>query len=142
MPNLFLVVALAVSAGAVYWVVKRNLLARIKILEQELLTFSDVVIQMAEIQTKSHEQVTTGLEDLEERILDLGPPSQDSNLPLERRHKVLSLARQGVSAQDISKRLGTPVGEAELILKLRKYRGGKIPRPPRINEQVRPYAQI
>jgi hypothetical protein len=142
MLNLFLVVVLAVYAGAVHWIIKKKLIGRIKTLEQELHTFSDVVIEMVEIQTKSHEKVTTGLEDLEERILDLSVPSHDANLPLERRHKVLTLARQGVAVEDISKRLGTPVGEAELILNLRKYRGGKILQSTQINEQVRPYAQI
>ena len=84
----------------------------------------------------------TGLEDLEERFLDMSAPSQDANSALERRHKVLALARQGVSAEDISKRLGTPVGEAELMLKLRKFRGAKLPHSIPVSEKVSGYAHI
>lgn len=54
-------------------------------------------------------------------------PSADAPLPLERRHQVLTLARKGVSAEEISRRLNIPKGEAELILSLRKYVDAKIP---------------
>jgi hypothetical protein len=137
-----LVAVLAVTIGAIHWITQKKLNARIKSLEQELQTFSDVVVQLVEIQTQSHSQVTTSLEDLEERLLDMSVPSQDANSALERRHKVLTLARQGVSAEDISKRLGTPVGEAELMLKLRKFRGANLSNPIPVSQKVNPYAQI
>ena len=86
--------------------------------------FSEVVSQMAEVQMKTFEKHSARFEDLEERIMELSVPSHDSNLPLERRHQVLALARQGVALEDIVKRLKAPVGEAELILNLRKYMGG------------------
>jgi len=142
MIHLSLVAVLAVTISALYWFTLKKLKGRIKSLEQELQAFSDVVIQMVDIQTQSHHQVTASLEDLEERLLDMSVPSEDANLALERRHKVLTLARQGVSAEDISKRLGTPVGEAELMLKLRKFRGAKLPDPIPVSQKVRHYAQV
>jgi hypothetical protein len=137
-----LVAVLAVAIGAVYWLMQKKLNGRIKSLEQELRIFSEVVIQMVDMQTQSHQQVTTSLEDLEERFLDMSAPSQDANSALERRYKVLALARQGISAEDISKRLGTPVGEAELMLKLRKFREAKLPHSIPVSKKVSGYAQI
>jgi hypothetical protein len=42
--------------------------------------------------------------------------------------------------EDIVKRLKAPVGEAELILNLRKYMGGETARSTKMNEQVKKYA--
>lgn len=72
--------------------------------------------------------------------MELSVPSQDSNLPLERRHQVLALARQGIALEDIVQRLKAPVGEAELILNLRKYMGGESSPTGKINGQVKQYA--
>ncbi len=94
---------------------------RIQSLEQDLLSICSAVSQMAEIQMKTHRKYSTSLESLEERIMELSIPSNDSKLPLERRHQVLTLARRGMALNDIVKRLKAPVGEAELILNLGKY---------------------
>jgi hypothetical protein len=89
---------------------------------------------------KTFEKHSASFEELEERIMELSVPSHDSSLPLERRHQVLTLARQGVALEDIVKRLKAPVGEAELILNLRKYMGGGNARSSKMNEQVGKYA--
>ncbi|HYK88154.1 MAG TPA: hypothetical protein VE398_05260 [Acidobacteriota bacterium] len=94
---------------------------RLRMLERDLHQFSDVMSQLAEIQMKSYKKLSGNLGDMEERLMDLALPSQDSNLPLERRHHVLALARKGVLIDDIVKRLNMPRGEAELILNLRNY---------------------
>jgi hypothetical protein len=131
---------LMVCAGSLHWILIRKLKDRIHALEQDLLGISDVITQLAECQMKAHEKSSADLEDLEERIMDLSVPSHNANLPLERRHQVLALARQGVALDDIVKRLKAPIGEAELILNLGKYTGGEISRSAKKNEQVRPYA--
>jgi len=112
---------------------------RIQSLEQDLLSYSEAMSQMAEMQMKAHQKLSGNLADLEERIMDLSVPSQNVDLPLERRHQVLTLARQGVALEDIVKRLKAPVGEAELILNLQKYMGGEKSRSAKMNEQVSPY---
>lgn len=136
----FLVVALGLSGGALYLFIERKVIRRIRALEQNLHGYLDVMTQMAEIQKKSHQKISANFEDLEERIMDLSVPSHDSSLPLERRHRVLALARQGVTLEDIVKRLKAPVGEAELILNLQKYMGGENSQITGMNKQVSPYA--
>jgi hypothetical protein len=140
MLKVFLIFALIVSAGIFHWIVNRRLTGRIRALEQNLQHFSDVVTQMAEVQMKTFQKHTANFEDLEERIMELSVPSHDSSMPLERRHQVLALSRQGVGLDEIVKRLKAPVGEAELILNLQKYMGGENSRSAKINEQVRKYA--
>jgi hypothetical protein len=141
MLNLSLIVFLAVSFVAYQCLAGRRLSRRIQVLEQDLLGISEVVSQMADVQLKSFEKHSASFENLEERIMELSVPSHDSNLPLERRHQVLALARQGVALEDIVKRLKAPVGEAELILNLRKYMGGEgVARSAKTNEQVKQYA--
>jgi hypothetical protein len=137
--TLFLVIALALYGSALYLTAKRKMIKRIQALEQNLQGYLDVMTQMAEIQKKSHQKISANFEDLEERIMDLSVPSHDSNLPLERRHRVLTLARQGVALEDIVKRLKAPVGETELILNLQKYMGGDKSQASLMNEQVSPY---
>ena len=117
----------ALSAGAGYLVCRKSWGARIQALEGELAQLSEAICQMAEMQTSAHQRVSGTLGDLEERLLDLAIPAQDSNLPLEKRHQVLALARKGMGLDDIVKRLKVPRGEAELILSLRRYLDVPIP---------------
>jgi hypothetical protein len=140
MLDILLAFVLMACAGSLYWILIRKLRDRMHALEQDLLGISEVITQLVEFQMKAHEKSSADLEDLEERIMDLSVPSHDSNVPLERRHQVLALARQGVALNDIVKRLRAPIGEAELILNLGKYTGGEISRSAKKNEQVRPYA--
>jgi len=140
MLKLSLVFALAVILGLCQWITHRRLVRRIHALERDLHHISDVASQLAEVQMKTFEKHSASFEDLEERIMELSVPSHDSSLPLERRHQVLTLARQGVALEDIVKRLKAPVGEAELILNLRKYMGGESARSTKMNEQVGKYA--
>ena len=135
-----LILILAISGGLYNWISNRKLVRRIHDVEQDLQRFSDVVSQMAEVQVKTFEKHSASFENLEERIMELSVPSHDSSMPLERRHQVLALARQGVPLDDIVKRLKAPVGEAELILNLRKYMGGQNTRTPKMNEQVKKHA--
>ena len=140
MLNVSLVFALAAITGLCLWITNRRFVRRIRALERDLQHFSEVVSQMAEVQMKTFEKNSAGFEDLEERIMELSVPSHDTSLPLERRHQVLALARQGVDTQDIAKRLKAPVGETELILNLRKYMGGEGSPEGKIPKQVRQYA--
>jgi hypothetical protein len=134
-----LIFALAISAGCCQWISNKRLIRRIHELEQDLQRFSDVMSQMADVQIKTFEKHSASIENLEERIMELSVPSHDSSLPLERRHQVLALSRQGVPLEDIVKRLKAPVGEAELILNLRKYMGAATARTTKLNEQVKKY---
>ena len=120
--------------------VRKMFSQKIQNLEQDLQNISSVVSQMAEIQMKSHRKYSTSMESLEERIMELSIPNNDSKLPLERRHQVLTLARQGMALNEIVKRLKAPVGEAELILNLGKYARTENPVKGRNEAQVRQYA--
>ncbi len=135
----YLLLALAAYTTALHLWAKRKLLKRIGKLERDLQQFSNAMSQIADFQLKSHQKFSSNVSDLEERVLELSVPSQDTTLPLERRHQVLSLARQGVSLEDIVKRLNAPVGETELILNLRKYVSGE-GRSVNDNQQVGHYA--
>lgn len=121
-----LVFVLGGLSAVLCWTIVRKTIRRAQSLERDLRRISEVASQMADLQMKTHQKVSARFEDLEERLMELSVPSQDSSLPLERRHQVLALARQGVALEDISKRLKAPVGEAELILNLRKYMGRDI----------------
>jgi hypothetical protein len=121
--SFFLWASLILSGGVLYVTSKRRMMKRIQELEQDLLNFTDVISKVAEVQSKTYEKISVRFEDLDERIMDLSVPFQDPDLPLERRHQVLALARQGIGLEDIVKRLKAPVGETELILNLHKYRG-------------------
>ncbi len=140
MVTLCLVTAVAAIAGVLHWAVQRKYITRLKALERNLQEFSDMMSQMTEIQLKIQKTFSANFEDLEERMLELSVPSQDCDLPLERRHQVLTLARKGMGLKDIAKRLKAPVGEAELVLNLSKYMGGQSPRSGRMKEPGRPYA--
>jgi hypothetical protein len=124
MPQLLLIVA---GVGTVlqglfgYFLLQKIWFKRLTALERDLQQFSEVMCQMAEIQMKSYRKLNGNLGEIEERIMDLALPSDDSSHQLERRHQVLALARKGVPIDEIIKRLNVPRGEAELILNLRKF---------------------
>lgn len=136
MLNLFLVAVLAVLGGVVHLRTRNTLMQRIQNLERDLQGYTDVISKVAEVQSKTYEKFTTRFEELDERIMELSVPSQDTDLPLERRHQVLALARQGVGLEDIVKKLKAPIGEAELILNLRKYRHAPIGRASKSTQQA------
>jgi hypothetical protein len=115
------ILLLSLWSGALYLLLRKNWERRLGALERELQQFSDAMCQMAEMQLKSHQKLSTNLGDIEERILDLAVPSPDAAFPLERRHQVLALANQGMAIDQIVDRVNVPRGEAELILGLRKY---------------------
>jgi hypothetical protein len=140
MLDICMVLVLALYASALPIFLNRKLLERIRVLERDLQGYSEVMSKMAEVQIQTHRKFSACFEDLEERIMELSVPSSNPDLPLERRHQVLALARQGVELEEIVKRLKAPVGEAELILNLQKYRGGVSSRPAKANPQVNPHA--
>jgi hypothetical protein len=138
MLSVVLFIALTLTS-ALYWTYLKKILGRIQILERSLQAFSEVVSQIAEIQTKAIQKSSGKFEDIDERIMDLSIPSQDADLPVERRRQVLALARQGVPLEDIAKRLKAPVGEAELILNLSQYLDGERRSSAHRKEQVSSY---
>ena len=137
MLNVLLVVGLMLCAGIYCRIANRGLVARIQGLEQDLHCISDVMSQLAEVQIKAFQKYTAGQEGLEERILELSVPSHDSIMPLDKRHQVLALARNGIALGDIAKRLKAPIGEAEVILNLQKYMTPENPRSLASNGQVK-----
>ncbi len=134
---ILLVVGLTLCTGIYCKYASKGLDARIRIMERDLHNISEMVAEMVEVQVKTFQKHSAGLEGLEERIMELCVPSHDSTLPLERRHQVLALARQGVALEDIVKHLKTPVGEAEVILNLQKYMGAGNARSLATQGQVR-----
>jgi hypothetical protein len=140
MLNLFLFALLIVGGSALHVITKRNMINRIQALEADLRGFAEVVSKVAEVQAKDYAAFSSRFEDLDERIMELSVPVRDPDLPLERRHQVLALARQGVDLQDIVKRLKAPAGETELILNLHKYRNGATGRSSKAKEQAVRYA--
>lgn len=102
---------------------------RMRSLRQEVARLSEDMLQMAELQMEIYQRVSRGLSEVEEKVLDLSVPSTGVPLPLERRHQVLTLARKGISVDEIARRLNMPKGEAELILSLRKYTEARTPDP-------------
>jgi hypothetical protein len=108
--------ALPVAAGAgclaLLWFVRRRLAGT----ERALAHLTEDLSQMAELQLALLRKVTGELRHMEEKLLDLTLPAPEAPLPLERRHRVLALARKGMAAAEIADRLGMPGGEVELIL--------------------------
>ncbi len=127
---------LALSAGVSHFYLRKILLLRMHKLERKLQDISSVMSQMIEAQMNAHRKYTADIGNIEERIMELSVPSHDSDLPLERRHQVLALARQGVRLEEIVKRLKAPRGEAELILNLGKYMNSNAQQNAKINGQV------
>jgi hypothetical protein len=139
MLSVLIFIASVMVAGVFSLMSKRKLWSRIQLLERDLQSVSDVMSKMADVQTSAFNKLSSRIDDLDERIMDLCVPSQDASLPLEKRHQVLALARQGVGLEDIARRLKAPLGEAELILNLRKYLDRKNSRQAKVNRQVMPY---
>lgn len=134
MLNFFFFSLIVFCGGALHVISKRKIMERIQALEMDLRGFSDLISKVAEVQSKDYETFSRRFEDLDERIMELSVPVRDPDLPLERRHQVLALARQGVVLEDIVKRLKAPVGETELILNLHKYRNGAAGRADKTRE--------
>jgi|WetSurSiteA1Bulk_404760.scaffolds.fasta_scaffold122979_2 hypothetical protein len=113
---------LAALPGLVLLVfVHRSWARRVRSLEQDLEALNASVERMNESQWLSQEQTSRGLAEVEERLMELAVPSGASDMPLERRHRVLSLAKQGASVDQISRTLNVPRCEADLILSLQSF---------------------
>ena len=118
----------ALTGGIIiYCASRKKLQRRIEVLEDDMARYADVIAKMAEVQAKTLEKLSGRFEEVEERMLDLSVPSQNPEMPLEKRHQVLALAQKGVALDEIVERVNAPVGEAELILNLRKYQTGLRP---------------
>lgn len=128
-------ISAAVPLAAAHWIFQRRWAVRVACLEKDLRRFSDAMVQMADLQLRAHRKVSTNLGSVEERLLDLAVPGGDSRMPLERRHRVLSMAGKGVAVEDIARKLSLPRGEAELIVNLRRYAAGA--RPQKVNGEAR-----
>jgi len=94
---------------------------RVKALQGELRGVNDAICQLADSQIELRRKLSNAVQEMEEKILDVAVPSRDAGRNLDRRHRVLSLARRGLSVEDIARQLRVPKGEAELILSLKKY---------------------
>lgn len=105
-------VAACVGCLALLWFVRRRLAGT----ERALAHITEDLFQMAELQLALLRKVSGDLRAMEEKLLDLALPTPEASLPLERRHRVLALARKGMAAAEIAERLGMPGGEVELIL--------------------------
>jgi len=139
---LLIIIGVSALQGLIcYFFLHRKWHRRFLVLERDLQQFSEAMCQMAEIQMKSYRKLNGNLGDIEERIMDLALPSNDSSLPLERRHHVLALGRKGVPIEEIVKRLNIPRGEAELILNLSKIVDGGNGKATKAAGEARHYAQ-
>jgi hypothetical protein len=117
--------------------IRKKLCSRVEDLERNLQSISTAMSQMMELQMETHRKYSAAFRACEERILELSVPLHDPSLPLERRHQVLALSRQGADLEEIVKRLKAPVGEAELILNLTKYMSLDSRHKAKMNEQVK-----
>jgi len=125
--DLFLLVLAALSGVIIFYFVSgKKMQRRIEVLEEDLARYAEVIGKMAEVQSRTFEKFSVRFEELDERVLNLSVPSQDPEMPLEKRHQVLTLAKRGVPIDEIVERVKAPVGEAELILNLRKYQSGLV----------------
>jgi len=123
MLNYFIMTVLA--GGIILYLFERKRTRRcIEAMEEDIARYAEVVSKMAEVQSKTFQKFSGRFDELDERFLDLSVPSRNPEMPLEKRHQVLTLAKQGVPLEDIVERVKAPVGEAELILNLRKYQSG------------------
>jgi hypothetical protein len=131
----------AISLCASYFLFRRLWLRRIEALERDLQLLSDTFCEMAEIELQSFQKNSANLSEIEERILDLSVPSQDSTAPLERRRRVLALSGKGAHLEDIVKKAGVPRGEAELILNLQRCKGVAAAKTGKPNGEGKQYVQ-
>jgi hypothetical protein len=90
-------------------------------LERDLQTCTEAICQMADTHMAAHKKMAGTIAELEQKLVELAAPARKTGIDLDKRHRVLRLARNGVAVDDISKRLKVPRGEAELILSLRKF---------------------
>lgn len=114
-----------VTAG--YWAIQWYWRRRSASIRNELSRMSEDMNQMLELQGDVYRKMNNSLKDIEERVTGLTVPSSDEALPLERRYQVLALARRGVPVEEIASRLNVPKGEADLILRLRRYMDVNLP---------------
>lgn len=98
-------------------------------LKKEMGRHSEDLLQVIELQSDLYKRISRNLSEVEEKVLELSVPTTETPLPLERRHQVHTLARQGISADEIARRLNMPKGEAELIMNLRKYANVNVQEP-------------
>jgi len=108
-----------------FWALQWYWRRRSASIRDEISRMSDDMTQMIELQTKVYRKMNRSLTDIEERVMGLTVPSSDEALPLERRYQVLALARRGMPVEEIADRLNVPRGEADLILRLRRYMDAK-----------------
>lgn len=114
---------------------------RARELERNLQHCSEALCQMVEIQMTEHQQIARNFGDIEERLLSLVTAEGDSTRPVDRRHQVLTMSRNGFPMDEIVRRLNIPKGEAELILNLRKYIGASGSSTDESGGDLRKYAQ-
>ncbi len=128
----------ALASTVLLWIRSER---RARELERNLQQCSEALCQLVEIQMTEHQQVTRNFGDIEERLLSLVTAESDSARPVDRRHQVLTMSRNGFPLDEIVRRLNIPKGEAELILNLRKYIGGSGSRSDESSRDPRNYAQ-
>jgi hypothetical protein len=133
-----ILVSTAISCAAVYLLYQKVCLGRIQALERELQALSATLCEMTEIQMQSLQKTSANISEIEERVLDLSLPSQDSTAPLDRRRRVLALAGKGTPIEEIVKKASVPRGEAELILNLQRCKGAMAGKQ---NGEGNPYVQ-
>lgn len=107
-----------------HWLLRR----RTASIREELAGISGDMIQMIELQMEVFRKMKGSLADMEEMVAGLMIPSSEQSLPLERRYQVLALARRGLPVEEIAARLDVPRGEADLILRLRRYIDAQAPK--------------
>jgi hypothetical protein len=135
------ILASAFSCAGSYALFRKLWIRRIEVLEHDLQAFSEAMYQMAEVQMKTYQKVAGNIGEIEERLLDLAVPSEDPSLPVERRRRVVALAAQGNSMDEIARRASVPRGEAELILSLHRCRESALAQAPKKNGELKQYAQ-
>lgn len=114
---------------------------RARELERNLHQCSEALCQMVEIQMSEHKQIARNIGDIEERLLRMVTAEDGSERPVDRRHQVLTMSRNGFPLDEIVRRLNIPKGEAELILNLRKYTSGLGSPGDESSGDLRKYAQ-
>lgn len=120
-PHLDLIAPAVLAAAATYAVLHVTWRRRMVALERDLQTCTEAICQMADNQMATRRKLSGAVAELEDKVVQMAAPARKPGVDLDRRHRVLRLAGNGVAVEDISRRLKVPRGEAELILNLRKY---------------------
>jgi hypothetical protein len=120
-----------VGSACACLVLQRIWQRRFHSLQAEVARISDDLVQIVELQSEIYQRVCHDITDIEGKVLDLSLPSEETPLPLERRHQVLTLSKKGVGIDEIARRLNMPRGEAELIMNLRRYSDSQPTAPKR-----------